>query len=274
MLGEGFLSLLRYKEDYKKDASVSMGHKLQASSLTPQTDIQQRGLDQEDPGSRLSHGLRAAPPSAAGLSIPRSSPVHTLESDLTLFSGACSLLDHYPDLHVADSGLISSNPLRTSATQQDLYTESCALTRSESAEQQRQLLHEPLLSLPDQGYLVMGDGGNTSLGLPASQLEPMSNSLLNGLLEKKLDEVYLQHLTDNLARCNSNLGNSLLHGLVPPLQPNNLQRGPDSLETSLEKGPGGEGGKKISHLTTANLAPCSSNFSTPILRISEDVHPQ
>ncbi|XP_077434442.1 uncharacterized protein LOC144059325 [Vanacampus margaritifer] len=269
MLGEGFLSLLHYKEDYKKDAAVSMGHKLQTSSMAPQTDIQQRGLDQEDPGFRLSQGLRAAPLAVAGLSIPRSPTVQTLETDPTLYSGACSLLEHYPDLQVADSGFISSNPLRTSATQQDLYTESCSLTRSESAEQQ-QLLHQPLLSLPDQGHLVICDDGNTSLGLPASQLEPMSNSLLNGLLEKKLDEVYLQHLTDNLARCNSNLGNSLLHDLVPPLQPNNLQHGPDSLESSLEKGPGGEGGKKISQLNTQNLAPCSSNFSTPIFRISED----
>ncbi|XP_061542240.1 uncharacterized protein si:dkey-237j10.2 [Phycodurus eques] len=271
MLGEGFLRVLLYKED-KKVTSDSMGHKLQTSSSIPQTDLQQRGLDQDETDYRLSNKLRKVPPAATGLSIPRCSPAQTLEMDLTLCSGPCSLLEHYPDLQVADSGPISYNP-KTSATQQDLYAHSCALTLSERAEQQ-QLLHEPLLSLPDQGYLVMGDGVNTSLGLPTSQLEPMSNSLLNGLLEKKLDEVYLQHLTDNLARCNSNLGNSLLHGLVPPLQPNNLQQDPDSLESSLEKGPGGERGKKISQLTTPNLAPCSSNFSTPILRISEDVHPE
>ncbi|XP_019739422.1 uncharacterized protein LOC109524188 [Hippocampus comes] len=272
MLGEGFLSLLRYKED-NNDAFVSMGSKLQTSSITPQKDLQERGLDQEDPDSRVCHGLRVVPPAATGLSIPRCSPVQTLETEPTLCLGDCSLLEHYPDLQVADSGLISFNPFRTSATQQELYTQSYAFAESECAEQQ-QLLQAPLLSLPDQGYLVMGDGTSTSLGLPTSQSEPMSDSLLNGLLEKKLDEVYLQHLTDNLARCNSTLGNSLLHGLVPPLQPNKRQHGPDSLESSLEKGPGGESGKKISHLTTPNLAPCSSNFSTPVLRISEDVHPQ
>ncbi|XP_049591891.1 uncharacterized protein si:dkey-237j10.2 [Syngnathus scovelli] len=252
MLAEGFLSALHFKEDNDDVAFVSMGHKFQKSSMTLQTDLQQ-GLEHEDPGFRLSHEVRAT-----GLSIPRCSPVETLETDLTLCTGACSLLEHYPDLQVADAGLISCNALGNSSIHQDLYTESYNLTR---AEQQR------LLSLPDQGYLVMG-----GLDLPAS--EPMSDSLLNGLLEKKLDEVYLQHLTDNLARCNSILDNSLLHGLVPPLQPNNQQHGSDSLESCLEKGPDGENGKKISYLTTINLPPCSSNFSTPILRISEDVHPQ
>lgn len=110
---------------------------------------------------------------------------------------------------------------------------------------------------------------NTSLDLPGSGLEPMSNSVLNGLLEKQLDEVYLQHLTDNLARCSSHLGNSLLHGLVPPLKPSSHPKGPDSLEVSLQKRSVGESGKKISYLSTQNLVPCSSNFSSPVLRISE-----
>ncbi|KAM9832925.1 uncharacterized protein si:dkey-237j10.2 [Syngnathus typhle] len=257
MLAEGILSLLHFKEDNDNVAFVSMGRKFQRSSMILQTDLKQ-GLEHEDSGFRLSHEVRAT-----GLSIPRCSPVENLETDLTLCASACSLLEHYPDLQVADAGLISYNALGNSGTHQNLYTESYNLTRPECAEQQ------PLLSLPDQGYLVMG-----GLDLPALQSEPMSDSLLNGLLEKKLDEVYLQHLTDNLARCNSILGNSLLHGLVPPLQPNNQQHGSDSLESILEKGPDGENGKKISHLTTVNLPPCSSNFSTPILRISEDVHPQ
>ncbi|XP_061691192.1 uncharacterized protein si:dkey-237j10.2 [Syngnathoides biaculeatus] len=266
MLGEGFLTVLTYKEEVTSD---SMGDKLHTRSSSPQTDLQQRGVDLEKTGCTLSNGSCEVPAAPPGLFISRCSPAQTLEMDLTLGSGPCSLLEHYPDLQVADSGPISYNPSRPTATLQDLYTHSCALTLSERAEQQ-QFLHEHLLSLPDQGYLVMGDSVNTSLGLHTSQLEPMSNSLLNGLLEKKLDEVYLQHLTDNLARCSSNLGNSLLHGLVSPLQANNLQQDSDSLESSLEKGPGGERGKKISQVTTPNLAPCSSNFSTPILRISED----
>lgn len=128
---------------------------------------------------------------------------------------------------------------------------------------------QPLTSIPDQGYLAMGASVNISLDLPGSGLEPMSNSVLNGLLDKQLEEVYMQHLTDNLARCNSHLGNSLLHGLVPPPQPSSQLQGPDSLEAGLEEGSGGDSGKKISYLNTHNFVPCSSNFSSPVLRISE-----
>ncbi|XP_054648901.1 uncharacterized protein si:dkey-237j10.2 [Dunckerocampus dactyliophorus] len=262
MLGESFLRVLCYKEEKK---CASMGHTLETSLVTTQTDIQQRDADQQEWVKR--HGVREA---ASGLSIPGCSSVHTPETDMTLCSGPCSLLDHYPDLQVVDSGLISHNTLRTSTLQQDLFT---FVTPSEHAEH-KQLLCMSSSSLPDQGYLVMSDAANTSLGVPASQLEPMSNSLLNGLLEKQLEEVYLQHLTDNLARCNSHLGNSLLHGLVPPLQPSDHQQDCDLLESNMEEAPGGERGKKLNYLSNLNLAPCSSNFSTPVLRISENVHPQ
>ncbi|XP_057706771.1 uncharacterized protein si:dkey-237j10.2 [Corythoichthys intestinalis] len=257
MLGEGFLVVLHYEKE-KKNSSTSTGHKLQSSPITSQTDLQNRGQEQEEPGQRL----QVVTPASTVLSIPGCSPIQTPETDPALISSSpCSLLDHYPDLYVADPGPISYDPLRTLSDEMDLYTQSCALTTSPPA-------------LPDQGYLVMGDRVNASLGLPTMQLEPMTNSLLNGLLEKKIDEVYLQHLTDNLARCNSNMGNSILHGLVPPLQTNNQLHGPDSLETSLVRGPGAERDKKISHLTTPSKTPWSSNFSTPVLRISEDVHPQ
>nr|XP_057919936.1 uncharacterized protein si:dkey-237j10.2 [Doryrhamphus excisus] len=266
MLGESFLRLLCYQEE-KNGASDSMGHTLETSLVTTQTHIQQTDADQQERELRHFHGVREE---ASGLSIPGCSSVHTPETDMTLCSGPCSLLDHYPDLQVVDSGLISRNTLRASTLQQDLFTD---LTRSERAEQ-KQLLSMSIPSVSDQGYLVMGGGdANTSMGVPASQLEPMSNSLLNGLLEKQLDEVYLQHLTDNLARCHSHLGNSLLHGLVPPLQPSEHQQGSDSLESNLEEAPG-ERGKKLHCLSNLNLAPFSSNFSTPVLRISEDVHPQ
>lgn len=58
----------------------------------------------------------------------------------------------------------------------------------------------------------MGASVNISVDVP----ELRTNSVLNGMLERKLEEVYLQHLTDNLARCDSDLRNSLLHGLVAP----------------------------------------------------------
>lgn len=199
------------------------------------------------------------PQGPVGLSIPGCLPV--LDPDFIVCLDNCSLLEQYPDLQVADSGRISHNLLRATI-QPDFVSEvSCG---PEWAAQQ-----EPLTSIPDQGYLVMGANVNISLDLPGSGLEPMSNSVLNGLLDKQLEEVYMQHLTDNLARCNSHLGNSLLHGLVPPPQPSSQLQGPDSLEASLEERSGGDSGKKICYLSTQNLVPCSSTFSSPVLRISE-----
>lgn len=199
-------------------------------------------------------------------SIPGCPPVLNLDPDFTVFLEKCSLLEQYPDLQVVDSGRSSHNPLRASITHHSFVSEFCS--QPEWLAQQRPQ-GEPASLIPDQGYLAMGASVNISLDLPGSLLEPMSNSLLNGLLDKQLDEVYMQHLTDNLARCNSHLGNSLLHGLVPPPQPSRQLQGPDSLEASLEEASGGDHGKKISYLSTQNLVPCSSNFSSPVLRISE-----
>ncbi|XP_018530942.1 uncharacterized protein si:dkey-237j10.2 [Lates calcarifer] len=277
MLAEGFLRMLLYREE-RKFASDSKCHKTQththctdqfngivseSDSADLQTDSAEAGPNQEELDSTQAQGLRVLPP--VGLLIPGCSPDFTLDSDFTVCIDDCSLLEQYPDLQVADSGRISHNPLRATITQYGLLTPvSEVLRHPEWAVQQ-----EPQGDIPDQGYLVMGDSANISLDLPGSGLEPMSNSVLNGLLEKQLEQVYMQHLTDNLARCNSHLGNSLLHGLVPPPQPSSQSQGPDSLEASLEEGCGGEADKKISYLSTQNLVPCSSNFSSPVLRISE-----
>lgn len=205
------------------------------------------------------------PPGPVGLSIPGCSQVLPLNPDFTVCLDDCSLLQQYPDLQVADSGRISHNLLRATVAQHTFDSEVCH--QPEWAQQEPQ--GEPISSIPDQGYLVMGASVNISLDLPGSGLEPMSNSVLNGLLDKQLEEVYMQHLTDNLARCNSHLGNSILHGLVPPPQPSSQLQGPTSLEASLEDGSDGDSDKKISYLSTQNIVPCSSNFSTPVLRISE-----
>ncbi|CAK6974198.1 uncharacterized protein si:dkey-237j10.2 [Scomber scombrus] len=278
MLAEGFLRILRYREE-RKFASASKQHKTQAhahhtdplnSALSNSTDVwtdsAEAGPKQEELDCTHARGLRVLPQGATGLSIPGCSPVLALDSDFALCLDSCSLLDQYPDLQVADSGLFYHNPLRAAMTQRRSHTlpnapEFCAA--------QQEMQGEPLLSIPDQGYLVMGASVNVSLDLPGSGLEPMSNSVLNGLLDKQLEEVYLQHLTENLARCSSNIGNSLLHGLVPPPQPSSEPRGPDSLEAGLEEGSGEDSDRKISYLSTQNLPPCSSNFSSPVLRISE-----
>lgn len=134
---------------------------------------------------------------------------------------------------------------------------------------QTQTLRSPTALIPDQGYLAMGASVNISQDLPEQEagLEPMSNSLLNGLLDKQLDEVYMLLLNDNLARCNSNMDNSLLHGLVPPPQPICQLQGADSLDPSLNEPLGEDSVNKVS--CSRDLAPFSSDFKTPVLRISE-----
>ncbi|XP_044061926.1 uncharacterized protein si:dkey-237j10.2 [Siniperca chuatsi] len=280
MLAEGFLRVLRYREE-RKFASASKLKRSQththctnpfncilsdSNSTDLQTDSAEAVSNKEELDPTQFQGLKVMPQGSVGLSIPGCPPVLTLDPDFTVCLDNCSLLQQYPDLQVADSGCISHNLLRATITQPGLVSN--AWCQPEWAVQQVQQ-GETVSSVPDQGYLVMGASVNISMDLPGSGLEPMSNSVLNGLLDKQLEEVYMQHLTDNLARCNSDLGNSLLHGLVPPPQPSSQLQGPDSLEASLEEASGGDNGKKISYLSTQNLLPCSSNFSSPVLRISE-----
>ncbi|XP_056239664.1 uncharacterized protein si:dkey-237j10.2 [Seriola aureovittata] len=282
MLAEGFLRVLLYREE-RKFASASKRHKTQTHTHRPdplkcslsesdstdiRTDSTEAGSNQEELDSTHAQGLRVLPQDPVGLSIPGCSPALTLDPDPVYSLDDCSLLEQYPDLQVVDSGRISHNLLRATIAQQDLYTALSENHQHPGWAAQQEPQGEPVSSIPDQGYLVMGASVNISLDLPGSGLEPMSNSVLNGLLEKQLEEVYMQHLTDNLARCNSHLGNSLLHGLVPPPQPGSQPQGPDSLEASLERS-GGDSDKKISYLSTQNIVPCSSNFSSPVLRISE-----
>ncbi|XP_006781843.1 uncharacterized protein si:dkey-237j10.2 [Neolamprologus brichardi] len=279
MLAEGFLRLLVYREE-RKFASNSKQKRLQtsghcadpsncarsdSSSAVPGVHSAEAGIIEEDLNSSQPQILKVVPQRPVALSIP---------TDLyPLYIEDCSLLEQYPDLQVADSGRITHNLLRTAVSQHDFCIQSPISQVCPSTAQQEPQNSVP--SIPDQGYLAMGDSVNISLDLPGSGLEPMSNSVLNGLLEKQLEEVYMQHLTENLARCNSHLGNSLLHGLVPPPQPSSQSEGADSLLGCMDKSTE-DSSSKISYLNTHNLVPCSSNFSSPVLRISEaeNPHPQ
>ncbi|XP_029368849.1 uncharacterized protein LOC115050197 [Echeneis naucrates] len=280
MLGEGFLRILLYKEK-RKFASVSKTQpcphcpdpsESAASDSSIQTDSAEAGSNQEALDVTQAQGLRVMPEHPAGLLIPGWSHAPALDPDFTVCVDDCSLLDQYPDLQVADSGRISHNPLRATFTTHDLYNAVTDVHHHPEWAAKQEPEGDPATSIPDQGYLVMGDSENISLDLPGSGLEPMSNSVLNGLLDKQFEEVYMQHLTENLARCNSHLGNSLLHGLVPPPQPSSGAQGPDSLEACLEEARG-DTDKKISYLNTHN-ATYSSNFSSPVLRISvpDNIH--
>lgn len=277
MLAEGFLQVLRYREE-RRPASGSRPDRSQTNadwtdecnfdlSISNSADVQ-TDLYEEGPNRDVLHSNK----DTVGLLIPGCPPVLTLDPGLSGCLDNCSLLEHYPDLQVADSGRITHNPPRPVIT---LSSSSLAQPLISDTFHHQDSAGQPGSPVPDQGYLVMGPSVNISLDLPGSGLEPMSNSVLNGMLEKQLEEVYLQHLTENLARCNSHFGNSLLHGLVPPPQPSRRPQGPDSLDACLDEGPA-VSGKTLSYLNTHSSGPCSTHFSSPMLRISapEDAQQQ
>lgn len=215
-------------------------------------------------GTGSFQGPNVEPLNSITPAVPVWSPDLKPDANLANIVENCSLVERYPDLQMTGSEQAS-----LTATISHGFESEFSRQPDWSAQLQPQA--SPASLIADQGYLAMGASVNVSLDLPGQEkgLEPMSNSLLNGLLDKQLDEVYMQLLNDNLARCNSNMGNSLLHGLVPPPQPSCHLQGTDSLDPSLEEPAGEDSANKVSYLSTHNLVPYSSNFSTPVLRISE-----
>ncbi|XP_075899622.1 uncharacterized protein LOC142899751 [Nelusetta ayraudi] len=273
MLAEGFLRLLRFREERKFAATASLRGSQRCVEFTDPSSDESCSSDS---ASRRTDPVQAGPIgeesdpglSATSVSIPGCPHHLPLNPDFHNLLDDCSLLQQYPDLQVAESGRIMHNPLARASFTNDSFA-SEVFSQPEWSAVPGQPLDQSASVRTDQGYLNMGASLSVDSELAGSQLEPMSNSVLNGLLDKQLDEVYMQVLTDNLARCNSQLGHSLLRGLVPPPQPSSELTGPNSIEASLAEASGAESGKKISYLNTHNLGPCSSNFSSPVLRISE-----
>lgn len=274
MLAEGFLRLLQFREERKFAAAANLkashrgvqfadppsGESCSSTSSSRLTDPVQTG-----PIGEQSDSLQGL--SATSVSIPGCPHLLPLNPDFNNLLDDCSLLQQYPDLQVAESGRIMHIPQpRASFASDSIASE--GFSQPERSGMLGQPLDQNTSVRTDQGYLAMGASLSVDSEIAGSQLEPMSNSVLNGLLDKQLDEVYMQLLTDNLARCNSQMGHSLLRGLVPP-QPSSQLKGPDSIEASLAEASRAESSKRISYLNTHNMGPCSSNFSSPALRISE-----
>ncbi|KAJ3588332.1 hypothetical protein NHX12_011925 [Muraenolepis orangiensis] len=292
MLSEGFITVLPYREEERLRSTAqcqgreqhtyahTLGRDAQHGGPSPSgvaeracVALRRTGLYMADLGPGESLGLNSVSPAEIGLPIPGCSPALTHYSDDDY--SACSLTQQYPDLRLGQDEATSS---RSTIPYPSLLVppppvSGLPLHALQSTPGPRGPERQPGTALPgrtcpvkpgtlipDQGYLVMS--GNPSLELSLLGLEPMSNSLLNGLLEKQLDEVYRQHLTDSLARCNSQLGPSLLHGLVPPPQPDGQAQASDSL-ASMEGVASEDGCSVVSYLNT------HSHFSSPELRISE-----
>lgn len=287
MLGEGFLRVLCYREERKAASAAKLRNQTHSLCEDPDHGVpsyshsEQLALPSKPAGPNTAlelAGARSLEPCGASRPVAGLS-VSGCPSGLGHDHNVCSLLQHYPDLRLGkESGESddSSSPVRASVPgrRASALIPTCGVPHIMVHVDSREPQQKPGISVPDQGYLVIGASVNTSLDLPGQGLlEPMSNSLLNGLLEKQLEEVYLQHLTESLARCDSQPGHSLLRELVPPLQRNCPPAGPlDSLEVALQGGMLGLGlgSQEISYLNTQNMEEAqSSHFSSPVLRISD-----
>ena len=206
------------------------------------------------------------PQAATALFIPPCLTVAPPSSPPYISWDSSSLLQQYPDLRLGlNRGMHDASNSPEGRHCVLLQASGCPLHfhEPENLESQGDLV----VAETDQGYLAMGDSGVQSLELPGAGREPLSNSLLNGMLEKQLDEVYLQHLTDSLAHCSSVPGSSLLRGLVPPPQPDRQPQGPDSLAVALQGEEPGQQSSVISYMSAHD-----TNFSSPVLRISDTGH--
>lgn len=287
MLSEGFLSVLLYRDEQKAPSTAKLRGKGHTDtrpqhgrpSLSDAGERSQMVLLHTDPymaePCKGRERLREREPEN-GFSTPGSSLTHCPHRSADL-NCECSLIQQYPDLRLRQELDKATSPHSTASYHSlsvplpvsglPLHAlQSIPCSQGPERQPGTEVLDQtypvkPGTSIPDQGYLVMGS--SPSLDVQLLGLEPMSNSLLNGLLEKQLDEVYRQYLTDSLARCNSQLGQSLLHGLVPLPQPGGEAQASDSLEVSLEGVPSKDRSSLISYLNT------NSHFSSPVLRISD-----
>ncbi|KAL0994236.1 hypothetical protein UPYG_G00119670 [Umbra pygmaea] len=251
MLGEAFISVLRYREE-DCDSWSKKAHKGTLRAATNITPVSMSG-DMEGQSSP-----RAARPSDA-LTIPNSH--YEDYGDLELYRSWCctTFCKDYPDLqlHGGHVGNRSSESLRLDS---HLY-EGPLLQSKDLGELETlgpvdpgvQVESQPL---QDKGYQVM-DSSIITLNR-----EPLSNSMLNGYLESKLLEVYRQHMQDNLARGSSPLVQTPPQGLLPaPVKLLSQQLCQDhGLDSSTAQS------IVIHYLSTCTAA--SSHFSSPDLRIS------
>ncbi|XP_059919617.1 uncharacterized protein si:dkey-237j10.2 [Gadus macrocephalus] len=290
MLSESFLQTLPYRDEKRYSSAT----KLQGGEHTyPQTlrgDTQHGGLGLTESGEH-SHtpqalrtdlgpneglGPRFAFPPEFGLMIPgRACTLNHYPHHSGDFQSECSLIRQYPDLRLRQESDEATSPNSstschcpsTSVSGRPLQSLPCTPSFQGPDRQPGTPVPDtthplkPGTSNPDEGYLEMT--GNRDLEFSLLGLEPLSNSLLNGLLEKHLDELYREHFTDSLARCNSQLGHSLLRGLVPLPQPSGQAQASDFMGASLQGVVSREGGFRISYLNT------TSHFSSPVLRISD-----
>ncbi|XP_060105710.1 TLR adapter interacting with SLC15A4 on the lysosome-like [Heteronotia binoei] len=140
---------------------------------------------------------------SAPLCIPRREPHCEKELDLYRSWSNQSLYQQYPDLyiggdhvadHMCDSGCIVDQSDDERTVGPILFSEDIPSGRSPLTEPLHKCKAAKLWTVPSEEI------GERSITLPR---QPLSNSMINDYMERKVQELYKQFLDEKLTRCNS-----------------------------------------------------------------------
>ncbi|KAL7863442.1 hypothetical protein SRHO_G00124260 [Serrasalmus rhombeus] len=265
MLGESFIHLLKYRQEDAHSPDITR------ASFTPPTNSRQ------DPYS-LSKVKDIPLPVKPALSDvkhveKRSGYIPPKPSPDLYLSKPCVSLSQSLEPSNALYEKCQTNPLQLSSLsdskefhidsveQQEWHTSNV----DDSSPKQLRFIPQQA-DVPDDGYLVM----DSSIMLNG---EPPTNSMINGYLDRKLQEVYSQYLQERLACPGSSPGCSLLPLLPQPSLPQLSQQAYLDSSLDIEARP-----NQMTHNVTTSQGHhsqrVSSAFSSPVLRISNVEQPK
>ncbi|XP_062997821.1 TLR adapter interacting with SLC15A4 on the lysosome-like [Elgaria multicarinata webbii] len=163
------------------------------------------------------------PPMKEGNDIPPSAPVRIprreqyCEEELDLYrSWSCqSLYQNYPDLHIGGDH-IADHTCDSGCIMDQTYDERSAgpVLLSKDIRLGHSPISEPQQNSKDTKFSHGEEAGERSMTL---HKEPLSNSMINNYMEKKVQELYNQFLEEKLTQCSS-----INHLLMSNLLMNNI----------------------------------------------------
>ncbi|XP_072519704.1 uncharacterized protein [Salminus brasiliensis] len=260
MLGESFIHLLKYRQEDSLSPGVTR------ASLTSSTDsvhgpgsysqVQETPASDKPALSDVTYEVKQS-----GSQDPHPSPdLYFCKTYVNLSQSlpTSNALNDSPDMQL--KGISESQKNLLSMKPQEWHTSDM----DESAPQQLRFIPEQA-HIPDNGYLVM----DSSIMLNG---EPPTNSMINGYLDRKLQEVYSQYLQERLACPGSSPGCSLFPLLRQPSLPQLSEQAYMDSSLDPEARP-----NQVPPLATSQghlSQRASSNFSSPVLRISNAEQPK
>ncbi|XP_035265891.1 protein CXorf21 homolog [Anguilla anguilla] len=273
MLGEGFITMLPYREQSKDSAPASPQSRSplcrNPNQKTKLGSISLKVIKEMEKVPGLEQGLeQIRPPQPSPSVLMPSDPADRLMSLELYRSWHCtSFCKDYPDLQLRGDHMVDRDSERLSPQYVlcggPLHSQDLGDPEPPQPPQPPQPGPAPLglQAVSDDGYLEM----DSSITL--DKREPLSNSMLNCYLESKLLEVYRQHLQDSLARSGFPVNPALLPSVVLP-SVDQLSR-----QLSMEQGLEVSVARNVVTNYLSSIRTCtgatSSHFSSPVLRISK-----